>query len=378
MLQFHSSDTVRWQEGFGTGITGDLSYGGGALVGQAGCGYATFTGTSGAYSGTFTNVSSFNQTAGGRIGDIVIIHQTQGTNATNWQINKITNVVGSTVYFKYPLQQNFVAGAQIISSGNFNNVTLTGTTTPPAGWNGSSGGLGFIFAKGTVTVNGSINTSGYGFAGGSGIGSNSQYAYRGGNIGGNPAQGTASYNGGGGGWQAPGGGGANGANGSNAGDGSSTGGGTAVGNANLTLLSLGGGGGGGNYEGGTGGGSGGTGAGAFIIIAKNIVVNGSIVNTGNNGGTNMRGGGGGAGGSVLLKCMTATLGTNLISANGGAGGQGTDNGGSYIGARGGNGSTGRIALDYKTSYTGSTNSPAVTVRQDLTLDYPPGGFMNFL
>ena len=74
---------------------------------------------------------------------------------------------------------------------------------------------------------------------------------------------------------------------------------------------------------------------------------------GANSGGKISDGGGGAGGSVLLKAQTATLNTTRVTATKGSGGS--------IG--GGDGSAGRIHLDYYTSYTGTTN-PILDVTQD--------------
>ena len=85
------------------------------------------------------------------------------------------------------------------------------------------------------------------------------------------------------------------------------------------------------------------------------------------------GGGGGAGGSALIKAQTVAFGSALVTAAAGTGG-GTQSGG-------GNGSVGRIHLDYLTSYTGTTN-PTLDARLDtsLTLSGSSGGafLMNML
>mgnify|MGYP001069787533 CR=1 FL=1 len=405
--QFRSDDTNKWLDGFGNGKDGNLNYTGGNFGGVNGYGIATFTGTSGNYSGTFTNVAYFNGSNGGRVGDIVLIHQSKGTGAGNWELNKITGRSGSTLYLKYPLQNNYTTGAQIISSGQWVNASFSGTTTPYLGWNGSAGGIFFLIGK-SLTLSGTIN-----YKGGDGAsqiiadntGGGSGGGYRGGNIGAaEPTPGGfqgEGYNGGlarsysnagngaGGGWQgAPGGGhgtaGNYGLTWNGYNDTTSTPGQTAS-NAQLTNMVFGGGGGGGNGEGHSGSkpGAGGAGGGIVVLIFKTINITGSInVNGGNGGnaytsdwnGNPTSAGGGGAGGAVLLKCQTATIGSNLITALGGA--RGTVN---QAQRHGGAGGVGRIHLDYKISYSGSTN-PTLDARQDLTLnDITRGSFLlNFI
>lgn len=64
--------------------------------------------------------------------------------------------------------------------------------------------------------------------------------------------------------------------------------------------------------------------------------------------------GGGAGGSILFVAADATLGSSLAVATGGSSSDGPSGG------------TGRIALHYSSSYSGSTN-PGATVVNDPTL-----------
>ncbi len=391
--QWRSDDTSKWTHGFGNGSDGDLSLST-ALSGIAGHGFATFTGTSGASSGTFTDAAYFNGSNGGRIGDIVIIHQTKGSGAGNYELNVITNRVGSTVYFKYPLQNTYVTGAQIVSSGQFNDINLSGTVTPYLSWNGSAGGILFLVAKGTLTITGTLNVKGNngttadpgiggvgaGFKGGNGRRVDDKTgAYQGNSYINDGVLSTAKNNSsGGGGEESGGGGGGNGAAGTTAtnGYGPNGVGGDACGNASLTSMFLGGSGGGGFVRDASSRTSGGGGAGGGIVflIAKNIVTSGAtgVTVNGGNGGTatyQRAGGGGGAGGSVLLKCVTATLGTNKITGAGGVGGTSAD------GAVGGNGGVGRIHLDYSKSYTGTT-SPTIDARLDTTIK--PSGAGNML
>ena len=392
MRQWRSDDTSLWKEGFGRGKDGDLNYGGGGLGGVAGFGIATFSGSSGSFQGTFNDVGYFNGGNGGRIGDIVLIHQTQGSGAGNWELNLITNRSGSTVYFKYPLQNNYSTGAQIISTGHHKNATLSGTTTPYTAWNGSCGGIVFLFAKETITINGSINasgntgntasvltgtsavTSGGGFSGGYGRqipgGTGTNGGRQGEGVSGGGGESTAANSNGGGAavgtsstaGSASGGGGGNGTAGTagTSNEQSNGAGGSTAGNNALTNMVFGGGGGGCLSKDGVTQtvASGGSGGGIIVLIAKKIILPGTIITNGGAGGDGSRkgDGGGGAGGSVLIKTVDAILGTNRITSVGGTGGS----------TYGGLGGVGRIHLDYSKSYSGSTD-PTMDVRQDLTI-----------
>ncbi len=340
---------------------------------------------------------------GGRVGDFVIIHQSQRTGAGNWELNKITGISGSTINLAYPLQNNYTTGAQVVSSAQWDNITLSGTTTPYLSWNGSAGGIIFLVCKNTFTINGTISVaggngniatsgtvtggSGGGFRGGNGgLGNGQKYSGEG-TTGASVAQYTANGSGGGGAYistsRAGGGGGGNSSSGS-AGTYGTIGyagqGGSSSGNSSLTLMTFGGGGGGGGKDAtGVYVGSGASGGGIVFLIAKNISISGSITVNGGTGGQGTTtspfgaGGGSGAGGSVLIKAQTATLGTAKITAIGGP----TTSGGSSGDAQGGAGSTGRIHLDYAISYSGSTN-PTLDVRQDKSLLLNQGNFLAFM
>lgn len=377
--QFRSDDTNKWKEGFGSGKNGDVTLSNSNL--------ANVSNTSGS-AGAYTCTNQWNWSLNSDW--VCILHQTRGSGAGNWEINKVVSGSGGTITLKYPLQNNYVTSgasvAQLIIFPQYKNITVNSTVAPPS-WNGSYGGIAFLFAKETINITGSINVSGVAGstkynseqAGGGYYGGRAK-APTGGNVGGqaycgegypsapapyNPANG----NGGGGAYitnngnsNASGGGGGNGSAGGAGGQSGVTtggaGGGTA-GNAGLTNMIFGGGGGGGGTDGGAECGAGASGGGIVILIAKNITISGSVVVNGANGQNAYTGGGGSAGGSVLLKSMTATLGTNKITANGGSGGTGAYN-------NGGAGGVGRIHIDYATSYSGST-SPSIDVRQDTTI-----------
>lgn len=387
--QFRSDDTSPWNYGFGSGVngTGSINTSTDAPIDSA-C-----SGTAGTISLTATNVSFAS-------GQVILIHKTRGNtsaNAGSWELNYIASYTAGTITTALPLQNTYVnSGAdcsQVIVGPQYNDLTINNSQTLTAkAWNGTVGGIIFKLARGTFTSTGNIYLGGNnasGTTGGVGTGfsgSKSQAypsaGYYGEGTGGVAAEGgsgAANGNGGGCGRSdtdaanhgGTGGGGGNrtaGGNGASAAGGCSWvgSGGAAVGNAAGTNINFGGGGGnsGNNVQPFSASGAGG---GIAIIIASNIVLTGSINLNGGAASDWYNGSAGGAGGFCLLKAKTATLGTTLITALGSTS--------AYNSANGGNGG---IHLDYKTSYTGTTN-PTIDVTQDNTLDYVGGGsFLPFL
>ncbi|MCK9370756.1 hypothetical protein M0R04_12675, partial [Candidatus Dojkabacteria bacterium] len=332
------------------------------------------TGSSGSTTLSATNASF-------AAGQKVFIHQTQGTGAGNRQFNKIISYSTGTITLETALNAAYVTGAQVRVMKQYTTVTIdSGKTYTAKAWNGTVGGILAYYANTSTTVTGSISASGVtgllgdssspiagastgGFRGGdlitsaskqgessTGVGSVSTAAN--GNGGGGATGADASNGGGGGG----GGHATAGGNGRSVGTGvGGTGGGT-VGAASLSTIFFGGAGGGGN-SGDTGNDRSGSSGGGIIIAASlAITVTGSIVSNGGSDGSEAHfEGGGGAGGSIWIQAQTATLGTGLITASGGTGFSGTGNGGS-----------GRIHIDYLTSYTGTT-TPTLDATQDGTL-----------
>jgi len=375
--QFRSDDTATWNYGFGSGADGNYSSGGNATDAPID---ASCSGTSGATSLSATNASFTG-------GQLILIHQTRGTGAGGWELNKIQSYVAGTITLSHTLTMTFTdsgaSQAQVLVLKQYNNFTQgSGHTLTAKAWDGNVGGIIAFFAKGDTTITGALSSSGKGFIAAPANTTADQDGYQGEGTSG--AGGTRSLskngNGAGGGdggsgldWSSGGGGGGNGAAGTNgqAGQQAAGGiGGDAVGNAGLTSMQLGGGGssGGGGRNGFTNAAAGGIGGGLVLIITKDLSISGTIVTTGNNGvsDTNARnsGGGGGAGGSVLLKCATATLGTTKITSAGGSGGTGSGGAGYYN--NGGAGAVGRIHLDYSGSYSGST-SPTIDARNDTSI-----------
>jgi hypothetical protein len=366
---------------FGDGIDGDYN--------SSSIPTMTYRSCSGSSGSTTLTLGS----AGFSNGDLILIHQTRGTGAGQWEINKIVSGGGTTsltlqTALQYTYTDSGASQSQVVKIPRYNNVTCpSGTWTVPS-WNGDTGGILVLAAKGTVTITGTINATGVGFQAGAQV--------SGADVGGQQGEGTsgggggtsssANGNGGGGGGTgsgldggAGGGGGGNGTSGQNGGAGqqpSGGAGGATAGSSDLTVAVFGGGGGSGSAgrNGSNIGYAGGPGGGAIFIFAKTINITNSITINGTNGANattnNGGGGGGGSGGSFLIACNTATLNSSLVTAVGGTGGTaGTSNGGNR---QGGNGGVGRIALHYSGSYSGSTN-PTLYANLDPSLVEATGG-----
>lgn len=367
--EFLTSDTSTWTDRFGAGGSGSLSQN----TATDNTANTTLTGTVGGTSATVGSGAGFSN------GDLVLIHQSQGTGVGNWELNKISSGGGGSPWaMVYTFTNTYGTGAQVYLLKQYTTATInSGQTLTSRTWTNSNGygGIYALIAQTSITITGTITSTGSGFqtAGVSGSINNAAQQGEGtAGAGGTKSQ-SANGNGGGGGANnsgafagSGGGGGGNantGSNGVNAqgGAGPSVGGtgGTSVGAANLITVDLGGAGGTGaaywNIDGGGGGGSGG---GFVLLIAPTITITGSIVTNGGTGVAASRGGAGGgggaAGGSVLLKGQGITLGSTLITATGGSGGAGATQGGD-IGGAGGAGSVGRIHADYSSSISGTTN-----------------------
>ena len=335
-------------------------------------------------------------------GQVILIHQSQGTGAGTYQRNKIISYTAGTITLDQALNATYTTGAQVLVLKQYTNVTVnSGKTWTVKAWNGTTGGILAFLANGTVTVNGTITASGSdtttvtgynatvsgstggGFRGGNGYiyssnppGSTGQAGE--GTTGAALVQNAANGNGGGGGTRniggsSGGGGGGNGTAGTVGGGNDATNGqgGGVSSNAELTTMTFGGGGGGPSYYSSSGGtvGGGASGAGIIFISSVNITVSGNIAANGGNGGvgTDIGQGGSGAGGSILIKCQTGTLGSGKITATGGNPINTTTGYGGYKG----NGGDGVVHIDYSTSYTGTT-SPTLNANLDTTLGAADG------
>jgi hypothetical protein len=337
------------------------------------------TGTVGTQTLTATNASF-------AAGQVIFIHQSQGTGAGAYQRNTVSSYTAGTITLGTALNATYTTGAQVLVMNQYTNVTInSGITLTVKPWNGTTGGILSFIANGTITITGSINANGGnsanaggssssaggiggGFRGGQAIYGGAHISYQGEGTVGVGTQSTSSNGNGGGG--ANGGGGTAGAYGAGGGN-STTGisggpppsgatsgiGGSTAGTTDLTTLTFGGGGGGGQTNNTTGSerSGGGSGGGIILLIGATITMVGSGLITANGGhaASSSWPGGEGAAGSILLKAQNTTLGTNQITAVDGNGG----------GAAGGNG---RVHLDYYASYSGTSN-PALDVTQDNTL-----------
>lgn len=342
------------------------------------------TGTSGETALTATNASfAANQ--------IILIHQT-GAQEGAWELNAISSYVAGTITTKYNLANTYAAGSQVLVVEQHTTISVSNSVIAKA-WNGTVGGVMAFLANTSITVSGTATTEGRGYLGGTHGGTtNTDDGYRGAGTGGDNGtrQHTANGNGGGGGdangagSQGGGAGGGNGAVGTAGGAGTggsvASTGGEAKGVADLSTMVFGGGGGGTGGEAGKTAGAGKAGSAIVVLISPSIVVTGAVslpgvVGENGAGSPNAHGGGGGgAGGSCLIKGDIIDIGTNKIAAPGGAGGTATADAGV-----GGAGAVGRIYVEYGTSITGSTSTPANGSGVNSNLIVMKGAFLqNFI
>ena len=299
-------------------------------------------------------------------GQVILIDQSQGVAAGQYERNVIQSYAPGTITVQTPLAYSYTTGAQVLVLKQYTNVTVySGATWTAKAWNGTTGGILAFLANGSVNVQGTISSLGRGFAGGLGN-NNSGTGYTGEgylglgsdttnfysksptNPGAGQGGGVAAIGSGGG------GGGGHGTTGTNASysgaSGYTTNGGSSYDSADLTHMTLGSGGGGANqweqYPGNSEyGGSGGNGGGIIFITGASIIVTGNLNSNGQNGYNSTTGGtyggGGGAGGAILLKSYDLILGSSLVTAVGGQGGTG-DVGHIYSGSPGGSGGSGYV------------------------------------
>lgn len=367
--QFRSDDSSAWLDKYGSGSdgAGSINTSTDAPIDSAA------TGTSGATSLSATN-GSF------AAGQLVLIIQTVGTGAGNWELNKISSYVAGTITLAYALQNTYAAGAQVIVIKQYSSyVVNSGQTLTAKAWNGTVGGVVVVMCNGTITITGNITGAAKGHSGGGQTAATDQSGTQGSSYNGAGGVTTAANNGGGGGGirhlagqynPSSGGGGGYGAAGSTAVQNGNAGtmgvGGGTYGVAGLTSLHLGSGGGSGGSKSGFGG-RGGIGGGIVFLIGKTITITGAINANGEagqpgsgSGDGDGGAGGGGSGGSILLKGGSLTLGSSLLASTGGAGNT------LPVYSDSGPGGAGRIHADYATSISGTTN-PTIDSRQDSIL-----------
>jgi len=149
--------------GFGNG-----SDGAGSLSGTMTPVDGTLSITSGSTSGTTSTGKTF------AAGDIVLLHQSQGTNYGNKQINIVSTYNSGTGAITFQLAANvtYGTGAQLIKAPQYSSITLAAALTIKA-WTGTLGGWGFFVCNGdfdgggyTLNAGGSTATTSTGASGG--------------------------------------------------------------------------------------------------------------------------------------------------------------------------------------------------------------------
>jgi hypothetical protein len=268
--------------------------------------------------------------------------------------------------------RGYIAGAGYPSSANGGGdggesiCGIGGVGSVTTGSAGAGGGGGQS-AGGNAYCGGGGGNSGLGSASTGGAGGGSGYLAAGGGAGGYGTAGTGGM--GYGGYPNGGDGGTNqSGDGGGPGPGGGGGGGGTYGDSGLLDLFFGSAGaGGGSYtDSGSLGAAGGDGGGVIYIAANTVTISGSLENNGLTGnstscttGDYEGAGGGGAGGSTKILGNTLTIGSGVTTSTGGAKGSGCTNG-SVTSNNGGLGGSGRIAIYYTVSVSGSTSPAAET------------------
>ena len=338
------------------------------------------------------------------VGDIVLLIQMKGAtvsttdnatfgtptlnNAGNYEFLRVDAVTATSISFNNGLQNTYTAGGsnfvQVIRVPEYLSTCNVNTNVTGQAWNGTTGGVVALIARGTLNLNANINVNGNGFRGAavnnnvtSPLCTTTFTTTNASNNGALKGEGIAEFdtnnrrskgawaNGGGGGngHNAGGGGGGNANSGGtggpewfqNGGGGCNTTVGNGVGGymvtSSNTRVFMGGGGGAANTNGSGNEGPGGNGGGIIIIFANQINGNNnSITANGTAGanGTEDGASGGGAGGSIYIRCQNYGV-TNLtVSATGNKGGDVDNNNASWCHGPGGGGSGGIIRLSIAT------------------------------
>jgi hypothetical protein len=384
--QWRTDDTDQWIYRRGNGQDGDV------VISTD----TTDTSANQKATGTISTTAVTTDAAGAFAnGDIVMIRQVRGSNAGEWEFNKIASGAGTTSLVMERLLTHTYSNtgsdrAQIVEVKQYRSFSVSaGKTLTVPEWNGDTGGELWFTCLSSPLVNGIINASEKGFIGADGPTGANQDGKQGEGTGGagGAASTAANGNGGGGGDRGgstranAGGGGGNafaGSNGVTGGAGGTVGtGGNAVGNVANTLINFGGGGGGGgaattsaSYN--TSKGRGGRGGGIIGVLGVALTIDPStgMIKLSGGAGTNgardgSGGGGGGGAGCFIGKVKSALLGTNLMIGIGGVGGV---EGGFPNQIQGGVGSVGRIHFDflYPGGIMGTTN-PTADTSQDFAL-----------
>jgi MYXO-CTERM domain-containing protein len=277
---------------------------------------AVATSASGTIGSTILTVAS---TTGIGANDLVLIDQTQGTTAGNWEIQRVVSTTATTIVLTLPLANAYSnaapAVAQAIRVAQYTDVTVGSSSTVQApAWNGETGGFLIFVATGTVSIAGVLSATAAGFRGGL-----STLAIGEGGQQGESPTGEGAYaiqangGGGGGGNLGTGGGGGYGTPGATvpAGAGGSNGAGGAVfGSPDLAEISFGSGGGGAGAQ--TGVGTGASGGGAVMVAGSSLSISGAV----HADGAAATGAAGGAGGAIFMQGRSVTVGTSVLTATG--------------------------------------------------------------
>jgi hypothetical protein len=367
--QFRSDDTDQWGYKYGSAKDGSVTVDANETDSAPN---TTLTGTSGGTSATAGSGTGFAN------GDIVFIHQTQGTGAGNWELNKISSVGGGTNWtMAKNLMNTYAAGAQVVKLVEHLNYTINSSKTVTVrAWDGSKGGILVRLAKIAITHNGNINAVAMGFRGGASA-TNNGSSYQGESsvgAGGQSESANGASGGGGAGDDHLGGGGGHVSAGGTGSGRPSASGGASIGQADLVVMHLGHAGGGASEHNSNGVPAAPNGGGLVFFIAPSISGNGTITV---NGTASTAGGdadqvvpGSSAAGSILFKGVNINLSSMTVTAVGGSA--------TVAGSRtGATGSNGRIHADYSKTITGTTN-PSIDSRQDLSLNVNTGAAMFFL
>jgi len=300
---------------------------------------------------------------GVRVGDELLIIQSQGVNAGAYEFAIIDSVGSGSLTVREGLSRAYKSGlfdqvgsevTQVVRVPHFTNVIVTeGASVSAKIWDGRSGGIIVFRALGAVTIAGLVDASAAGYRSGWGTVTTGQWHHTGeGTLGGSPQQQQENLYGGGGagfdnsgGYHGGGGGGSHATAGTNGFDNSTSpsalgghGATTLYGTPELSALFFG------------GGAAGKAGGGIIWIVAESVNVSGEISARGGDGQCNHNqwgnGEAGAAGGSIYLSALTLELGIGLVQTTGGKPGDASwVGGGDGCGGRAGGGGDGRIRLD---------------------------------
>jgi len=112
-----------------------------------------------------------NSIAGFALCDLAVIIQMDGANAGRYDLTRIAAVSGNTITLSTATTNSYSNAnkIQVVRIPEFTDVTISaGHSITTTAWNGTTGGIIWFYATGTVDISGSINVNGLGFTGGSG------------------------------------------------------------------------------------------------------------------------------------------------------------------------------------------------------------------